>query len=76
MATVPRNRVEKILPRIVGGKSYTLENYFHGKEMDAEQVRSFIRFWRDRQGGKMTLNGTKGHYTLHSNCWVEFEVTA
>jgi len=76
VTTIARNRIEKILPRIIGGKSYTLENQFRGKEIDADQVRDFVRMWRDRQGGKMTLNGTRGCYHLHSNCWVEFEVTA
>ncbi len=74
MTTIARNRIEKILPRIVSGKRYTLENHFHGETVTPEQIVTFICTWRDRQGGKMTLNGTKGCYTLHSNHWVEFEV--
>ena len=74
MTTIARNRIEKFLPRIVGGKSYSLGSHFIGQPMDAEQVRTFVRFWRDHGLGKMTLQGSKGQYRLHSNEWVTFEV--
>jgi hypothetical protein len=75
-STVARNRIEKVLPRIVGGKRYTLENHFSGEAVNADQVRDFIRAWCDRKAGKMTLNGNTGCYALHPNHWVEFEVAA
>jgi len=76
MTTIARNRIEKVLPRIISGTRYTLENYFNGEAISAEQVCGFVRMWTDRQTGKMTLNGTKGCYHLHSNHWVDFEVAA
>jgi hypothetical protein len=74
MATVARNRIEKILPAVGSGKRFTLENHFNGEPVTAAQVCDFIRMWTARQSGKMTVNGNKGCYHLHSNHWVEFEV--
>jgi len=76
MTTIPRNRIEKLLPKIAGGARYTLENHFSGEAVSADQVRGFIRTWRDRGAGKMTVRGTKGTYHLHDNHWIEFAVAA
>lgn len=76
MPTIARNRIEKVLPRITSGTRYTLENHFNGASISAEQVCNFIRMWTDRRAGKMTVDGTKGCYHLHSNHWVEFEVAS
>lgn len=76
MTTIARNRIEKILPRITSGTRYTLDNYFNGEPVSAEQVCNFIRTWTERRAGKMTVDGAKGRYHLHDNHWVEFEVAA
>jgi hypothetical protein len=76
MTTIARNRIEALLPKIISGKRYTLENYFRGDDISAEQVCNFVRMWTERRSGKMTVDGTKGCYHLHSNHWVEFEVAA
>jgi hypothetical protein len=74
MTTIAKNRIEKFLPKVTGGKFYSLSNHFIGEEATAEQIVSFVRFWTDHGLGKMTLDGTHGRYRLHSNEWAEFEV--
>jgi hypothetical protein len=74
MATIARNRIEKVLPRVLGGKRYTLENCFRGEAVSADWICAFIRDWTARRSGKLTIEGGKGCYALHSNHWVEFEV--
>jgi hypothetical protein len=76
MATIAKNRIEKFLPKITGGAFYSLDNHFSGKPATADQIRDFIRFWVNHGLGKMSLDGTKGRYRLHSNEWAEFEVAA
>jgi hypothetical protein len=76
MATIAKNRISKFLPKIIGGAFYSLGNHFVGQPATAEQVREFIVYWTAAGLGKMTLDGTKGCYRLHSNEWAEFEVAA
>ena len=72
MRTIPRNHKAKIAQlkaTLTNCKVYTLENYFHGKDVDPkyawEQLDKFY-------AAKLTDNGN-GKYTvhLHSNCWYE-----
>lgn len=72
MRTVSRRATRQIADlkkQLTCCKVYTLENYFHGKEVEPEYA------WKALETGlraKLTENDS-GTYTVHvhSNCWYE-----
>lgn len=69
--TIPKNRADDFLKRVIEAKSYTLENNFKG-----ERITDFdhMRAWRQRLDGKVTADDEtkRGQIYYHSNHWVEF----
>jgi hypothetical protein len=74
MKTVARNRIEKVLPRVIGGAFFSLGNHFTGEAASADEAQAYIRKWTDHGLGKLQIDGTKGRYRLHSNEWLEIDL--